>query len=43
MALLIVLAILYSAVYGLRWWIQCRKEAREEEQRQSNLETTREL
>lgn len=43
MAILIVLAILYSAIYGLRWWNQYRKEAREEQQRQENLEATREL
>ncbi|XP_055298039.1 protein artichoke [Sitodiplosis mosellana] len=43
MAIVIVVSMIYSAIYGLRWWAQRRKEAREERQRQENLETTREL
>lgn len=43
MSILIVIAILFSAVKGLTWWIQYRKEICEEQQRQENLETTREL
>lgn len=43
MAVVIIIVIVYSAIYTLRWWVQYRKEAREEQQRQENVETTREL
>lgn len=43
MSILIVIILMYSAVYGLRWWAQYRKETRQEQQRQENIETSREL
>lgn len=43
MGIIIAIAILYSVIYGVKWWAQYRKETREEHQRQENLETTREL
>lgn len=43
MVIVIVVALIYSSIYGLRRWARYRKEAREERQRQENLETTREL
>lgn len=43
MAVLVFMSILYSAIYGLRWWSQYRKEIREEQLRQETFETTRDL
>lgn len=43
MAILVIITILYSTIYGLRWWSQYRKEAREEQQRQESLDVQREL
>ncbi|XP_031629345.1 insulin-like growth factor-binding protein complex acid labile subunit [Contarinia nasturtii] len=42
-AILLAITIVYSVICGIKWWIQYRREARDEQQRQENLETTREL
>lgn len=43
MGILIAITILYSVIYGVRWWANYRRECREEQQQRDNLETTREL
>lgn len=40
---LILVSIMYSVVYGAKLCIKCRRDGEEEEQRQENLETTRNL
>lgn len=42
-AILVAVSVLYSVVYGVKLWIKCRHEHDEDEQRQENLETTRNL
>lgn len=42
-ALLIAVSVLYSVVYGVKLWLKCRHDRVEEERRQENLETSRNL
>lgn len=43
MAILIILAVLYALIFGVKFWSNHHKEMREERQRQENQETSREL
>lgn len=42
-AILVAISVVYSVVYGVKLWLKCRRDLVEEEQRQENLETARNL
>lgn len=41
--ILILVSVLYAVVYGVKLWLKCRRDLEEDEQRQENLETSRNL